>query len=51
MHLHKMSKKVKQELIKKSKTSGLSQWFIVEKLLEGSLFNKDFDPAKWLKEL
>jgi len=50
-HLHKMSDNVKKELSKKSITSGLAQWLIIERVLEGALGDKKFDAQKWLKEL
>ena len=52
MHLSQMSTKVKKEVAKLSKASGLAQWVIVEQILAGSLgLKKDFNPKEWVKSL
>lgn len=50
-HCHLMSTKVQGELKKLSNKTGLAQWLIAEKILEGALTRPKFDAKKWLKEI
>lgn len=50
-HCHLMSDKVKEKIADKSKKTGLAQWIIVEKILEGALLKPKFNAREWLKNL